>query len=101
MREWNSDTGAVAGSKLVIAGPLDGMEPAYERINGNTAQVLDYYGFQYPMNPEQGGTLTMNSGGKPWKAEARKEDDGWRIWSLDIPSYCGDRGKPGYVRCNN
>jgi len=86
-----------AGSMLKIASPQQGMEPEYERIDGDGAEVLSYFSYVYPL---EGQSLFMNSGGKPWKAEVRKQRDGWRIWSISIPDYCLKNDRPAYIRCD-
>lgn len=89
--------------ELKIAGPQPGDPPENhgELLKDHTT-VLAYYGWTYTVRSTSGATLFMNGGGLPWKAEARKESDGWRIWSLEIPPWCGIEGQPksGYARCN-
>jgi hypothetical protein len=41
------------------------------------------------------GPLSMASAAHPWRFEVHRERGGWRIWSVDLPAWCGV-----YVRAN-
>ncbi len=82
-------------------GPQPGMPPETGYApTGNRTNVLMYIEvtFRYRDHSAFYGT---GSGGLPWRAEARKERDGWRLWSVAITPYCGRLGDPlsGYSKC--
>jgi hypothetical protein len=36
-----------------------------------------------------GGGTSMVSGGAVWRFEVRRDRGGWRVWSADLPAWCG------------
>jgi hypothetical protein len=92
-----------AFGELKIAGPQPGDPPQdFGDSLAERTTVLFYYQWMYSIVDDGGAVLFMNGGGLPWKAEVVKERDGWRVWSLAIPPWCGIEGQPksGYARCS-
>jgi hypothetical protein len=49
----------------------------------------------------QSPTYGTGSGGLPWRAEARRERDGWRLYRVQPTPHCGKLGDAlsGYSKC--
>ncbi|TDB74272.1 hypothetical protein E1165_14965 [Micromonospora sp. KC723] len=45
--------------------------------------------------PTDGGGLMMHGSPYPWRFETRRDDGGWRVWSVDPHPWCG-----GHVRAS-
>jgi hypothetical protein len=87
--------------ELKIAGPQPDDPPEqFGDLFADRTTVTAYFEWQYTYE-DTIGTVYIDGGGLLWQAEARKESDGWRIWSLDVPPWCGVEGqsKSGYARC--
>jgi hypothetical protein len=67
-------------------------------IHGDRASVVDHYRARWtpPANQRTTGGAVTWIDGEPhaWRAEARKDRTGWRLWSVTIPPWCGT-----YSRC--
>lgn len=74
------------GTKLAIASA-----DSAETITGDMATVTDSYSATLPGSHGEllGGWRTQ---ALPWHATARREDDGWRLTSAEIPPWCGPGG---------
>jgi hypothetical protein len=76
--------------------PTDHLE-----VRGDRAVVMANYRVRWIPPPAQqkatGGAMVWYDGqAHPWRAEARKDCTGWRLWSVTIPPWCG---ADGYSRC--
>jgi hypothetical protein len=88
--------------ELRVAGPQPGDPPEnFGDLGADRTDVLAYYQWLYPLKGD-GGLLGASTGGLPWKAHVVRERDGWRLWSLELPHWCGVKGqaKSGYCLCS-
>jgi hypothetical protein len=71
-------------------------------VRGDRAVVMASYRVRWKPPPVQQTPMTGDSvvwydgQAHPWRAEARKDRTGWRLWSMTIPPWCGTHG---YSRC--
>jgi hypothetical protein len=67
-------------------------------VHGDRATVVDHYRARWTPPASQrttGGVVTWIDGASyPWRADARRDRIGWRLWSVTIPPWCGT-----YSRC--
>jgi hypothetical protein len=90
---WNGTSGRLA--RLDVYLYEDG---GHWRVHGDRATMVDHYRARWTPPADQrapGGAVTWIDG-QPhaWRAEARKDSTGWRLWSVTIPPWCGT-----YSRC--
>lgn len=90
----------ITGARLSMSGPQPGMPPEQGHADqGTRADVLMYV--ELTVYHRDMGVTGIGSGGLPWRAEARKQRDGWRLYSVNITPYCGIPNEPqsGYSKC--
>jgi 4-amino-4-deoxy-L-arabinose transferase-like glycosyltransferase len=92
-------TGWSATFEIGSSSPDDRVE-----THGDRASVVDSYRVRWtPPADEQrrmassGPVVWFNGMSRQWRAEARKDRTGWRLWSVTMPAWCG---QDGYSRCN-
>lgn len=94
---------AARASGLVVTieiGTPPAGQPAAENVDGDQAAVTDWYQAQWPLGR---GALNHHTESLPWRADVRRSGDGWRIWSVQFPPWCGPGGcrpvwnRPGRV----
>jgi hypothetical protein len=91
----------VSFGPLAIGSAPGGAEAAGSQEHDGRADVLLYVKTSFRYNTQ--ATLNAyNSPSLPWRAEARYQGDGWRLWSVAIPPWCGRTGDAtsGYARCD-
>lgn len=83
---------AARASGLVVTieiGTPPAGQPAAENVDGDQAAVTDWYQAQWPLGR---GALNHHTESLPWRADVRRSGDGWRIWSVQFPPWCGPGG---------
>jgi hypothetical protein len=85
---------------LAIGSAPPGGEGEGSHDRGDRADVILYVKTSFRYSTQQmAGAYSSDS--LPRHAQARRARDGWRLWSVSIPPWCGRTGDrtSGYARC--
>jgi hypothetical protein len=68
--------------------------PAEESVAaGRVAVTADVYGIWFLPDAPVGSSI-LNGERHPWRFETRLDQAGWRVWSADLPAWCGVHVRP-------
>lgn len=60
---------------------------------GRVQVVLPVRSVWFDTSETTGRSLSLNGGWVPWRFEVHNNRGGWRIWSAELPSWCGSHAK--------
>ncbi|PWU48907.1 hypothetical protein DLJ46_10710 [Micromonospora globispora] len=83
LRQWRRYRGemerADVPSKLETVGPIDVEDQGDDRAKV-TAQVSPIW---------WNGPTSLSGTAHAWRFETRRDAGGWRVWAVDLPTWCG------------
>ncbi|MDZ5447865.1 hypothetical protein U2F26_35090 [Micromonospora sp. 4G57] len=83
LRQWRRYRGemerANVPSKLETVGPIDVEDQGDDRAKV-TAQVRPIW---------WNGPTSLSGAAHAWRFETRRDAGGWRVWAVDLPTWCG------------